>query len=246
MTVLYTTIQNGGGQVFGKVSNNLDVIEKGFCKHAVEWLRLAVKDCEKEWYETEWVKQAPVLMRLSDRAVLCSTADVIPECLDAYNGFLEKKKSLEEGLSEADYVAGLKGVVAKMMEQDVDVQMETPYPASYAIVRDVADGDLEVCGPNRFILCNTLDGQKKEYAELALKWGLLAVKDGTVSPPVLMRLSDGAVLYSVMDFLPEMKSFVDEFVSKCDKAREELGLLKQDFDAKLESCLKKCIVRCNL
>lgn len=223
------------------MSGDLESAKIDFSEHALAWLRLTVQDSNEEWYGNEWVRGAPVLMRLSDRAVLCSTADVIPEALDAYKELVMRTRRIEEsGVSHVEYDTGLRGVVAKMMGQVVDIPQEVVNPVSYAIVRDTYCGELEVCGPNRFVLCNTLEGQRREYKELALKWAKLAVKgeEGMEKPPILMRLTDGAVLCSVKDFLSEMQEFHDGFMAKCEAVKEELRLLKQDFDARLERLIR--------
>lgn len=200
MTILYAIIQNNGGQILGRekrtIFKNYDMAKKEFSDHALVWLRRVANRDDDGC--NEWVRNAPMLMRLSDRAILCSTTDVIPETLNAYKEFLEKTKA---GQLQIEYETGIKCIVAKMMNQYPYVPIETPNHASYAIVHKVnwefVDGELVVCESSKNILCNTLESLKKEYADLALTWGKLAVNDCYASPaPILMRLSDGAVLYT--------------------------------------------------
>lgn len=243
MPILYATIQNSGGQIFGSgkrktVTESYDVAKDEFGEHALEWLREAAKGPDHAWCDNEWVKGAPVLIRLSDRAVLCSTANVIPESVNVYKEIIKKSKQLrsESAQLQVEYDSAFEGVVAKMMEQNLP--METPNPASYAIVHKM-DGEFQVCDESKNIFCNTLEGQMKAFNLHALRWGKYAEKD--CPPPVLMRLSDGAILYSVTDFVPEMQALRDGFESESKRIEEELVLLKEDFDANLQSLVRGLI-----
>jgi len=245
MTILYAIIKKNGKIIDHEkcksIFKNYDVAKKVFIDHALKWLKLV--ETSRDSHD-EWVKNAPMLMRLSDRAVLCSTADVIPDIINAYKEFLEKTKSTQ---LQTEYDAGMKCIVAKMMNQYADVPMETSNHASYAIVDKVdwvfEDGGLAVCESSKNILCNTLESLKKEYADLALTWGKREVVHKVNSPaPILMRLSDGAALYSVTDFLPEMNALYNDYIDKLlDDDENKLYLMQHDFNVKMKTLVDSLI-----
>jgi hypothetical protein len=241
MPILYTTIQNCGGVVLGgkrkTVTVNYDVAKREFCEHALEWLRWVFENITSKC-EIACINTAPVLMRLSDRAVLFSTVDVFPECMNAYKEFTKKSKELKDR-SDRLYVERdkkIESLVAKIMIiQGANVPKESPTLASYAIVTKM-DGEFAVCRSTN-ILSNTLESQMKEFTYIAQRWAKYGEK--VIPPPFLMSLSDGVILYSVTDFAPEMQAIIDGFASETKRLEEELIQLKEAFDDKLRSLVDR-------
>lgn len=224
---MYATIKNNSGQIFGSgkwktVTENFDVAKREFAEHALEWLRDAAKGGDSEF--------APVLTRLSDRSVVCSAADAIPESVSVFEEIMKKSKQLriESAQRLNKYDTAFEEVIAKIMNQTLP--METNH-ASYAIVHKI-DGEYQVCEESKNIFTNTLENHTRAFKSHAMMWGRYAEKD--CPPPVLMRLSDGTVLYSVTDFQQEMQALRDGAESEAKRIEGELVRLEEDFDAKLK------------
>lgn len=242
MTVMYANVQKLDGHILSHggratISKSLDLIKREFCDHALKMLRR----------DDEWVKSPPVIMRISDMTVVCSLADVIPETQRVNFEFNTKLKHLQDELAQlkVNYDKKIDNIVVNMMNEEVEV---TQNPASYGIVQ-ICDREFALVGTNKRIEFNTLDYYKKEYSELAPKWIRLAVKeydpfvlnDWTKTPPVVMRLSDENILYSVMDYMPEAKAEYDKFVAESKRIEECVIQLKADYDAKIVSIVQDLI-----
>lgn len=236
---MYVVVSNSDGEVVSHdgratISKNLDLIKKEFCDHALELLRCG----------DEWVKSPPAIMRMSDMTVMCSLAVVIPEYQRLYFEFTTKYMHLQDQLTQlkVEFDKRIDNIVANMMNEDVTA---TQTPACYGIVQ-ICDGEFGLVGTNRRIGFNTLEYYKKEYSDLAPQWLRLAVKeydpfvldDWTKTPPVVMRLSDENILYSVMDYMPEARAEYDKFVAKSKRVEECVIQLKAEYDANIASIVQ--------
>ena len=186
---------------------------------------------------------------MSDGVNLCSMTDVIPIVQALYNESIAKSKQFEVELIQlkANYDRNIDNVVAKMMNQ-IPTTPVPVLPVSYSIVQEV-NGELMIFGKCTFICSQALEHHKKEYATFALKWFELAVKEFdnelVKHPPVLMRLSDAVVLYSVLDFLPEVKALYAVFETKTKHIEEESVRLKSEYDEKIKSIVDALIWGCD-
>lgn len=238
MKFLYTIIQNIDGEikVYGEsrlASPNINFIKTQYSKFAHEWIHHSLQHATND----EAYKGAPTLMRLSDMVEICSVADVMSKAQDIHNEYITKSKQLDAELTQykAVYDEQINTIATKMMGKDpiAPIEESTTSNTLYNIIQETGNDEFMICGNVIDNGSNSLEYHKQAYADLAPKWFQIAVKDyeekWTRRPPVLIRLSDSAIMYSVLDYMPEVKAVYDEFERKNKLIEEESARLKAEY-----------------
>jgi len=224
-----------------QIFQDLDAIKNKYVKYVNEWIERTVTD----YAEPRYNNCHPVLVRLSDGAELYSVSDILPDVVALHNDRSTKLRQFRVELFKLqdEYDKNIDNIVTKMMNQ-VPTAPNHMQPATYNIVQNV-NGELMICG-NTCIDSLTFEHHKKEYAKVATKWFRDAVEDYNNKewierPPVLMRLSDAVVLYSVLDFLPEVKVLYDEFKTKKHTINENLARLQAEYKETVEAMVDELV-----
>jgi len=244
MPSFYTVVQNIDGEIktYGEestqlASQNFNIIANEYSKYALEWIQHSLKHCTKD----DKGAPPPVLLRMSDMVELCSAADVMSEAQNIHNEYNAKLKLHQ---LKADYDEQIKTIVTKMMAKDLIATAEegTASNTLYNIIQETGNDEFMICGKVIDNGSNSLEYHKQSYADLALKWFPIAVKEydekWTKRPPVLIRLSDSAIVYSMLDYMPEVKVVYDEFETKMKRVEEEKARLQSDDIEKINGLIR--------